>query len=403
MKHSRNGGFWLLAFALVALGLSPRSSRAAEPFTINAIIPETGAAAFLGKEERQSLRAIETMVNRSGGISGQPISFAIFDDQSSPQVAVQLLNTVLAKKPAVVLGSSFVSTCSAMAPLVEKAGPVEYCFSPGIHPQAGNYVFSASVSTTALLQVAERFFHERGWNKIAVITSTDATGQDADRGIKKAFEAPGTGETIVDWKHFNPTDVSVTAQMADIQASGAQAVIAWSTGTPFATLLRGASNIGLNIPMLATSGNLTYAQMTEYAPFMSKRLYFSAFPWVSPDQIRDPDVKRAVDAYLDAFKPLGIRPDVGQSLAWDSTLLVIDAFKHLGTDATAAQIRDYLADTGATHSFVGIYGKYDFKRIPQRGLDTSSVVMARWEPQRTAWVAVSKPGGALLASSNVTQ
>lgn len=399
MTHIRVGGFWLLVLSVIVLGLPPRSGRAAEPFTINAIIPETGAAAFLGKEEGQALRAIETIVNRSGGISGQPISFAIFDDQSSPQVAVQLLNTMLAKKPAVVLGPSFVSTCSAMAPLVDKAGPVEYCFSPGIHPAQGSYVFSASPSTTSLLYVAERFFHERGWRKIAVITSTDATGQDADRGIKAAFEARGSGETIVAWEHFNPADVSVTAQMADIHASGAQAVIAWSTGTPFATLLRGASSVGLNIPMLTTSGNLTYAQMKAYAPFMSKQLYFAAFPWVSPDQIRDPDVKRAVDAYLDAFKPLGVRPDIGQSLAWDSALLVIDAFKHLGTNATAVQIRDYLENTGVTHSFVGIYGKYDFKAIPQRGLDTRSVVMARWTPQKNSWVAESQPGGALITSS----
>lgn len=398
MTLVRNAGFFVLALALVALGLSPRSSRAAEPFTINVIIPETGAAAFLGKEESQSLQAIETMVNHSGGINGQPISFAILDDQSDAATSVQLLNTVLAKKPTVVLGSSFVSTCSAMAPLVEKAGPVMYCFSPGIHPQAGSYVFSASPSTTALLKVAERYFHEQGWNKIAVITSTDATGQDADRGIKAAFEAPGSGETVVAWKHFNANDVSATAQMADIKSSGAQAVIAWSTGTPFATLLRSASDVGLNIPMLTTSGNLTYAQMQAYAPFMSKNLLFSAFPWVSPNQIRDPDVKRAVDTFIDAFKPLGIRPDVGESLAWDSTLLVIDAFKHLGTNTTAAQIREYLDAVGTTHQFAGIYGKYNFAARPQRGLDDSQVVMARWEPQQTAWAAVSQPGGTLLAS-----
>jgi branched-chain amino acid transport system substrate-binding protein len=395
----RLGSTAVLALALVTLAAAPRSGRAAEPFTINAIIPETGAAAFLGKEESQSLHAIEAMVNRSGGIGGQPIAFAIYDDQSSPQIGVQLLNTILAKKPAVVLGSSFVSTCSAMAPLVAESGPVEYCFSPGIHPKAGSYVFSASVSTTALLAVAQRFFHERGWTKVAAITSTDATGQDADHGIDDAFLAPGSGESIVDRQHFNPSDVSVTAQMTDIQASGAQAVIAWTTGTPFATLLRGANNIGLNIPMLTTSGNLTYAQMKDYAPFMSKELYFSGYPWVSPDQVREPDVKRAVDAYIDAFKPLGIRPDVGQSLAWDSTLLVIEAFKHLGTGATATQIRDYLDSIGTTQHFVGIYGKYDFKAVPQRGLDSSSVVMARWEPQKTSWVAVSQPGGALIAES----
>ena len=389
----------LLAFALVALlALVPRTGRAAEPFAINVIIPETGAAAFLGKEESQALQAIQTMVNGSGGIQGRPIVFRIADDQSNPAVSVQLLNGVLAQKPAVVLGSSFVSTCSAMAPLLEKTGPVMYCFSPGIHPAAGSYVFSASPSTTTLLKIAARYFHERGWNKVATITSTDATGQDADRGISAAFEGPGGGETIVDREHFNPSDVSSTAQMARIEASGAQAVIAWSTGTPFATLLRSANDTGLHIPMLTTSGNLTYAQMKAYAPFMSKQLYFSAFPYVVPDDVRDPVVKHAVDTFIDAFKPLGIRPDVGQSLAWDPALIVIDAFKHLGLNATAAQIRDYIDGLSGAHSFVGIYGKYDYKARPQRGLDAAAVLMARWDPQKNSWIASSAPGGALLAT-----
>lgn len=389
----------LLALGVVILlGLVPRTGGAAEPFTIDVILPQTGAAAFLGKEETEALQVIETLTNRTGGIQGRPIAFAMVDDQSSPQIAVQLLNDVIAKKRAVVLGSSFTATCSAMAPLVEKNGPVEYCFSPGIHPTPGTYVFSASPSTTDLLKVAERYFHDRGWYKVATITSTDATGQDADHGISAAFEAPGSGETIVDREHFTPGDVSVTAQLTRIAASGAQAVIGWSTGTPFATVLRGVNDNALNLPLLTTSGNLTYAQMTQYAPFMSKQLYFTSFPFVSPNQVTDPAIRRAVDTYVNAFKPLSVKPDIGQSLAWDPALIVIDAYKHLGLDATATQIRDYINDIGGSHSFVGVYGRYDFKAVPQRGLDASGVSMARWDPQQNAWVAVSRPGGAPLVT-----
>ena len=374
----------LSALALLGVVTAPRSSRAAEPFTINVILPETGAAAFLGKEEAQSLQTIQTMVNRTGGINGQPIAFAIVDDQSTPQVSVQLFNTILAKKPAVILGPSFVSTCSAIAPLAQSAGPVDYCFSPGIHPAAGSYVFSASPSTRSLLEVAERFFHERGWTKIAVITSTDATGQDADRGIKAAFEAPGSGEQVVDWEHFTPGDVSTTAQMAHIQNSGAQAMIAWSTGTPFATVLRGANGVGLSIPMLTTSGNLTYAQMQQYAPFMTDQLYFSGFPWVSPESVKDPQVKRAVDAFVAAFKASGVKPDVGQSLAWDPALIVIDAYRHLGTGATATQIRDYLDGIGPAHPYAGIYGRVQ--------LQGAAAARPRRQPSRDGAVGSAESG-----------
>ena len=42
--------------------------------------------------------------------------------------------------------------------------------------------------------------------------------------------------TVVAREHFNLTDISVAAQMANIKSSGAQALIAWSTGTPVATI-----------------------------------------------------------------------------------------------------------------------------------------------------------------------
>lgn len=376
---------------VAAFAIPPGPSRAAEPFTINAIVPETGAASFLGQEEVQALNAVEALVNKSGGISGRPIKFAVVDDQSSPQTAVQLLNGIMARKPGVVLGSSFTSTCSAIAPLVA-SGPVEYCFSPGVHPPPGSYQFSGSNSTTDLLKVASIFFHESGWTKIAVITSTDATGQDADRGIAAAFNAEN-GETIVDHEHFNISDVSVAAQLARIKASGAQALIAWSTGTPFGTVLRGAKEAALTIPILTTTGNLTYAQMKAYAAFMTPNLYFAAAPFIAPDQVTDPAVRRAVEAFVNAFKPTGVKPDVGQSLAWDPALLVVDVLKHVGLDASATKIRDYLNHIGGKNPWVGIYGKYDFTASPQRGLGTAGVEMVRWDPSKEAWIAASTPGG----------
>lgn len=45
-------------------------------------------------------------------------------------------------------------------------------------------------------------------------------------------------------------------------------MIAWSIGTPFATLLRSFQEAGLDVPLMTTSGNLTYAQTKAYAGIM---------------------------------------------------------------------------------------------------------------------------------------
>jgi branched-chain amino acid transport system substrate-binding protein len=70
---------------------------------------------------------------------------------------------------------------------------------------------------------------------------------------------------------------------------------------------------------------------------------------------------------------------------------VVDALRHLGTEATAAQIRDYLLHL---RGYAGINGIYDFKTSPQRGLNIDDAVVTRWNASRQAWDPVSKFGGA---------
>lgn len=375
--------------ALVAFGNIPGQGRAAEPLTIDVIVSKTGQGAFLGQEEAQALEVLETVTNHAGGIGGRPIHFAISDSQSSPQVAVQLADAALAHHPSVILGSSLTAECNAIAAIVEKTGPVEFCFSPGIRPASGSYVFADSPGNQSLMQVAQRFFHDRGWNKVATLVTTDASGQDADNAITATF-GPGT---LVDREHYAVNDLSVDAQMARIKSSGADAVMVWATGAPFATALRSARNVGLTIPMLASPANLVYAAMAQWSPFMYSPLYFVAFPFVDVTQASDFATKRAIATMNDAFNAIGVRPDVGQTLGWDAGAIVLDAFRHLGADASAVQIRDYIAGIGRTHAFTGIYGRYDFVKYPDRGVGPENVIVARWEPQRGAWIAASRPGG----------
>jgi branched-chain amino acid transport system substrate-binding protein len=96
------------------------------------------------------------------------------------------------------------------------------------------------MATTDLLATTARYYRERGWRKVALITSTDASGQDGERQVNAAFSTPeNKNMEIVDREHFNTSDISVAAQMTHIKQSGGQAMIAWMTGSSFATILHG--------------------------------------------------------------------------------------------------------------------------------------------------------------------
>jgi branched-chain amino acid transport system substrate-binding protein len=78
----------VLVFVLAAYG-APSSCT---PYEINAILPLTDGAAFLGQAEDQMLQTLERFVNSKAGIQERPIHIVIQDDQTSPQLEVQLAN-----------------------------------------------------------------------------------------------------------------------------------------------------------------------------------------------------------------------------------------------------------------------------------------------------------------------
>lgn len=199
--------------------------------------------------------------------------------------------------------------------------------------------------------------------------------------------------TTIAHEHFAVADLSVAAQMAKIKAANPQAVILWTTGSGFGTLLHGVNDAQIDVPIVGASSNLNFTQMAQYKTFVPKRLYFSGLRAMQPGTVANGPVKNAQDVYFAAFKGIGVRPDLGYNLAWDPALIVVDALRHVGADAGPDKVRDYIV---GLHSWAGIDGVYDFRDGSQRGIGQNAVVMMSWNADRSDFTIASKPGGKLL-------
>ncbi len=75
-------------------------------------------------------------------------------------------------------------------------------------------------------------------------------------------------------------------------------------------------------------------------------------------------------------------------------LLIVDAYRHLGTDASAEQIRNYIF---GLHGWAGVDGTYDFtdREHANRGLGQDAGIMYRWDPDAEQFTIVSKVAGYL--------
>ena len=254
---------------------------------------------------------------------------------------------------------------------------------------------AASSGASAIDQSAAvvRYYRMKGWTKIATLANTDATGQSNDKAMDEIVARPENKDvSLVERQHFNPSDISVAAQIERIRASGAQAIIAGVTGTAAATVFKGMVQAGFDIPIEVTSGNESFPQMDAWKDFLPKHLVMSSalFPEHDGLLVLDPRIESAQHAMYAALAEHKLKADNMEATSWDAALIVVAALRKLGPNATAEQIRQFIANLT---DFPGIDGVYNFTASPERGLGPDSAIAVTYGSTAKAWVWLTRPGG----------
>jgi branched-chain amino acid transport system substrate-binding protein len=373
-----------LVIASCLLTMLSAPARAADEITIPVVMSLTGPAAFFGTKEQASLRVLESTVNAAGGVNGRKVKFEYADDESNPQVAVQLASALIAKKVPLIFGPVFTATCQAVAPLVDKAGPVSFCLSPTIFPRSNGYMFMGAPSIDDVQPVLFRYLVSRKLTKVAMMTSTDASGADFEKRVDGILAAPEFKDLkVVTREHFAVGDISVAAQMSRIKAVAPDVLLTFTVGTPFGTLLKGIHDAGLDIPIYGSGGNFTYAQMQQYASFLPKELFLNGSRGITPDPTATGAVKRAQDRYFAALGKAGLRSEFPTSIPWDPMNIVLEAMRRAGPDADAQKLWSTMQ---SLKGYTGIEGTYDFTTRDQRGLGESSTALFRYDQAKNEFI-----------------
>jgi branched-chain amino acid transport system substrate-binding protein len=386
----RTGGLlmrlvFIVLLALIAIAPATAQSK---PFVIDAILSLSGTAAAIGQDEAAGLAAYEKLVNRTGGIRGQPVHFEVADDQSNPTIAVQLANGILAKHPVAVIGCSLAGPSQAIEPLF-KDGPVLYAATPLFYPEKGSYVFAAGAATRLNAAVAMRYFRMKGVTRFALITTTDASGQDYVKTIDFALSLPeNKSVSIVDREFFNTSDISVASQIAHIKTANPQVIYAYATGTPFGTILHGLSDAGIDVPIITAGVNFNPILLDRFKAFLPKtEMVVGVASFFNRDRKTSDPLKAPIDEFYQELGAAGIKPTAAHAFTWDPARIIVSGLRKLGPNATPAALRDYIANL---HGFAGVSGMYDFRLGDQHGLGQDAQLVIRYDP--------SAPGGSRVVS-----
>jgi branched-chain amino acid transport system substrate-binding protein len=352
------------------------------PYTIGVVVSLTGSASQLGVGEANAAKLAAGQISKAGGVNGHKLVVDVRDDQTNPSQSLQAARDLLQAKVVALIGPTVVADCNAVSPLVETTGPIQYCLSPGISPKDDSYVWSASVATAVFAQRMVGYFKNQGLTKIGLITTTDASGIDGGKATRSAVQALG-GMLVVADVQYAPTAVDAIPQLQQIKSSQAQAIVVWSTGTPAGIALKGIQQLGINLPVATTNGNLSYDFVKRIADYTPSQLYIPATTdfWWDKLPAGSAQYKLEKSFHADYQAAYGSPPDFGPGVGYDAAYILADVLRHAGTDS--AKMKSYMQ---SMKGFVGVQGVYTFAPNDHRGLKIDDVAMVQVKNGAFAYV-----------------
>ncbi len=391
------GAVSLLAAACGSSGTSAATSSSSSttqgslaPYVFHADLSETGQGSFLGSREAKALTGLVAYLNSNGGIKGHKVQLQIEDNQSSPSTSVSIATQWVSQGVPFILNGSIAAAAKAVDALATSNGPVIWDLTPVNPAPANSFIFSSGISYKLDLEAVLNMVKAKGLTKVAFLNSTDVSGASGWPVMQSLLsQSTYSGIQVVSHQTYDPTAVNVTTQMSVIKAANPQALIIWTTGTPFGTALQAQKQLGLgNLPTFTSGGNAVAGEMQHLSSILPKNLYFQSGPlYLTPSSLPS-NLSSPVSTFQSIISKAGGHPNDGWGLAYGPAQILIAALDHLGVSATASQIKGFIEQQS---NFPSIYGVYRMSNTDHNGITLQSVYMTTWNG--TQFVQASGPGG----------
>lgn len=357
-----------------AAGPEPAGETAKETYKIGAVVDISGPAASLGEPERDTLKMLEEELNAKGGIDGHPVDLIILDNKSNETEAVLAAKRLIEQeKVLAVIGCSQSSTSLAMVDTVTKSKVPMISMAASakiVTPvEERQWVFKTAQSDIIVANKIARYLVKKGLKNVAFLSVNNAFG---DSGLQNFEAAAGeNGINIVLKEKFEATDTDMTAQLAKVKASKAQATVVWAIPPAASIVTKNFRDLGINMPLVHTHG-IGNKKFLELAGDAANGVVAPLGKLLVAEQLPDSDPQKQVllDYINDYQQKYNARPSTFGGHAHDAFNLVVKAIEQAGPDR--AKIRDALEQiTG----YAGISGVFNLSPEDHNGLGEDSMVL----------------------------
>jgi ABC-type branched-subunit amino acid transport system substrate-binding protein len=289
----------------------------------------TGAfSAFAGSAILGMQTAFQT-INDAGGVDGHPISFTLFDSQSTTSGAQTAIRQALARNPDVISAATLTTNLAAVVPTLQQAevlvvsnGTEPDLVAPGSTQQwffgMGSYQPQVAVG---YIEFLEKQLGSLQGKRIATVSS-DSPGAAA---VMKAFRAIAKQRgAIIVRNEVAPINgfTSFASQAANIVADKAEIVVTVHISPGLAIIDPALRTAGFTGDIVGGEGSADDALLNRLAD----PKYFAGLPYSTPQA--GGVISNAAEKYGRLSK--GSAFNSGWNSGWAQAYVIADAFKKCG-------------------------------------------------------------------------
>lgn len=332
---------------------SASSSAGGETIKLGFLGALTGSVANYGIPGQKGMKMAIDELNASGGILGKKVEGIYYDNKGeSSEIANITTKYITVDKVSALVGDPCTGLTKVAADIAQKNKMV--VFSAGATGagvvEIGDYVFrNTLLDSVAAPSVVNWMINQKGWKKIAIITSGNNGYSTALTPIfKQAITAKGG--TIVLEDSINDGETDFTAQVTKLKNAGADALVFTGYYTEAALIMNEAKKKGLDITMVGGDG--LYGQDLAKlggAAVQEKVIFYAGF---SADQ-PSPETAKFLAAYRAKYNE---DPDMFSAQYYDAVMILAKAM----TDAKSADPSVYKAELAKLKDYPGVSGVTTF-------------------------------------------
>ncbi|WP_164778403.1 ABC transporter substrate-binding protein, partial [Mesorhizobium sp. M7A.F.Ca.US.006.01.1.1] len=283
--------------ALTSVLMLTSAAHSQQTIKIGVNEPVTGVFAAGGADTIHGAQIAADEINAKGGVLGFPIELVIEDNKSTPTDSAAAAEKLIVRDKVPVLMGSYTSTqtLAVLPKLMEYQVPmvVETASSSKVTTQGNPWVFR--ISPTIAIE-AENFVKEAvklNIKKVNFLLATNDFGIDGSARFREHFERAGISVGVEE--RMDPTAQDLSAQLSNIKASPADAVIVFSFADQVALVLRQAHTIGLKQTVMVPGGSAQPDLLIELTGAAAEGSFYSAFfnQW-TPEAAQNSDVAGAL-------------------------------------------------------------------------------------------------------------